>query len=237
MSRQRLSDDIFIDLEQKILTGTYHVGDRLPSERELSAKYNTSRIPVRNALQMLVDKGYAQTFPGSGTIITSQGNPGLEFPSGFSASHTLVENKEFLLDSVRLRTQIEARAAALAAQNRDANDIKRIHAALTDSINEMRKFRLREKNSFLNADHEFHRSVILASKEEFLLSCFSTISYTITVHQYWSLHNLSEDELLIGQHAKIYDSILSENEAAAYQYMYEHLSSVEKALEKAEQGK
>ncbi len=43
-----------------------NIGDRLPSERQLSTKLKTSRTSLRNALKMLQAKGVLEAKPGSG---------------------------------------------------------------------------------------------------------------------------------------------------------------------------
>ena len=45
-----LSNEIAADLRAEILRGQYRDGDRLPSERDLSARYTASRGAVREAL-------------------------------------------------------------------------------------------------------------------------------------------------------------------------------------------
>lgn len=49
-----------------------HVGDRLPSERELAARLQVSRSSVRNALAIMRERGEIVTKPGrSGTVIAT----------------------------------------------------------------------------------------------------------------------------------------------------------------------
>ena len=52
-----LSNDIAADLRAKILQSHYKVGERLPSEQDLSARYGSSRGAVREALSELKQLG------------------------------------------------------------------------------------------------------------------------------------------------------------------------------------
>jgi len=52
-----------------ILEGTLKPGDVLPSEREICEKYNVSRGTVRQAINILVNKGYVNRKQGKGTVI------------------------------------------------------------------------------------------------------------------------------------------------------------------------
>jgi DNA-binding FadR family transcriptional regulator len=51
-------------LRDEILTGQYRPGERLPSERELAARFETSRGVVREALKKLEQLGIAAIHPG-----------------------------------------------------------------------------------------------------------------------------------------------------------------------------
>lgn len=51
-------------LRDEILTGQYRPGERLPSERELAARFETSRGAVREALRKLEQLGIATIHPG-----------------------------------------------------------------------------------------------------------------------------------------------------------------------------
>jgi GntR family transcriptional regulator len=56
-------------LHSQIQSGQFAVGDRLPSERELSEIYNVSRMTARQALQLLQQDGLTQRQVGKGTYV------------------------------------------------------------------------------------------------------------------------------------------------------------------------
>ncbi len=55
-------------LRKQIDTGTYPTGTRLPSERELAETNAVSRMTARQALQLLIQQGYADSHVGKGTF-------------------------------------------------------------------------------------------------------------------------------------------------------------------------
>ncbi|HOK03266.1 MAG TPA: GntR family transcriptional regulator [Spirochaetota bacterium] len=67
--KERLASKIFSELEKDILTGRYEVNSKLPPERELAERFNTSRFVIREAIAMLINAGLAETRPQSGTYI------------------------------------------------------------------------------------------------------------------------------------------------------------------------
>ena len=60
------------ELKQEILAGKYNPGDKLPSENELSARYQISRHTVRKALAILVNDGYVMSEHGKGTFCSER---------------------------------------------------------------------------------------------------------------------------------------------------------------------
>ncbi|MBE1487694.1 winged helix-turn-helix domain-containing protein [Plantactinospora soyae] len=64
--RQRIAQDI----RNKIASGEYKPGDKLPSLRELIAIYDVSAEPVRSALLILQAEGLLEGHQGKGVYVT-----------------------------------------------------------------------------------------------------------------------------------------------------------------------
>ena len=58
--------DIGLQIEELLYSGVFKAGERLPSERELSERFNTSRTTIREAIIMLELKGVLNVKQGSG---------------------------------------------------------------------------------------------------------------------------------------------------------------------------
>lgn len=69
MRRKLLYETIYDDLLKCIQDGTYPPGSRLPSEMEISDKYNVSRITSKKALDMLVEESLIARKPGKGSYV------------------------------------------------------------------------------------------------------------------------------------------------------------------------
>ncbi|UDM31904.1 GntR family transcriptional regulator [Lentilactobacillus laojiaonis] len=67
---------IYIQIHNEIKTniedGKWKIGDRIPSERELSIDFGVSRMTLRQAIQTLVDEGILERRVGSGTYVANQ---------------------------------------------------------------------------------------------------------------------------------------------------------------------
>lgn len=60
------------EIKESILSGKIKAGDKLPSENELSEKYNMSRHTVRKALSILIQEGYIVAEHGRGTFCSER---------------------------------------------------------------------------------------------------------------------------------------------------------------------
>lgn len=57
-------------LKEKILSGHFSAGDRIPTEAQLSSEYGVSRITVRQALSELEEEGLIRREAGRGTFVS-----------------------------------------------------------------------------------------------------------------------------------------------------------------------
>lgn len=57
-------------LQERMRSGYYREGSRLPSERELAQLYNVSRMTARQALQLLAQEGLTYARVGKGTYVS-----------------------------------------------------------------------------------------------------------------------------------------------------------------------
>jgi DNA-binding LacI/PurR family transcriptional regulator len=74
METQPYYRQIYISILNDISSGRLQAGDRIPSEKELCARYSVSRITSKRALEMLSQQGLISRFPGKGSFVTG-GSP------------------------------------------------------------------------------------------------------------------------------------------------------------------
>lgn len=58
-------------IKKEIDRGTWQIGQRLPSERDLADVYEVSRMTLRQAMTLLVEEGILERRVGSGTYVAS----------------------------------------------------------------------------------------------------------------------------------------------------------------------
>ena len=157
LMRRRVFEDVIIQIEQAIESGSLHRGDRLPTERQLAATLGVSRASVREALRVLEVFGVVDARPGtgpeSGSFVSSRGADGLASALRFLAALSGVTIGDF----VDIRTAVERHTIRRAAELCDAASIER----LRDLISSMRRASSYEE--FHNIDTDFHIAIASAS--------------------------------------------------------------------------
>jgi GntR family transcriptional regulator, transcriptional repressor for pyruvate dehydrogenase complex len=111
----RVSEEVLSQLKEAILRGRFKAGDKLPSERELTAEFQVSRAGVREALRALELSGF---------VVTRQGPTGGAFVTELSFERVgnafldlFLVNKLSLPELTQVRCHIEPEVARLAALN------------------------------------------------------------------------------------------------------------------------
>ena len=69
---------IYNDIVNRIHSGQYKDGDRIPSEKELAEEFNVSRITSKKALEMMADKGLIDRAPGRGSFVRDESDTELK---------------------------------------------------------------------------------------------------------------------------------------------------------------
>src|SRR5712671_5134367 len=86
--------DIAAELQKAIRLGKYPVGDLLPTETELMARYKASRQTVREALRIIIEQGLIVRRAGLGSVVIATEPPVLFTHSVKSLSEWLRYSNE-----------------------------------------------------------------------------------------------------------------------------------------------
>lgn len=139
---------------QLIRKGELKPGDRLPTEREMAALFQTSRPTVREAMSALELAGIVEVLAGRGVFVRSEISP---FALGIPAD---VESGAAPSDLLELRLALEPAAAAHAALRAQPANIAELEAAVAACAEALAG----DRAAFENADDEFHLRIAYASQ-------------------------------------------------------------------------
>ena len=69
ISRSNITDQIVQYFKEKIVSGEWKVGEKIPSENQLTETLGVSRASIRTAIQQLVGIGVLESRHGKGTFL------------------------------------------------------------------------------------------------------------------------------------------------------------------------
>ena len=189
-------------------SGSYRVGDRLPSEQELGAELGVSRSTVREAVRELSSLGVLEIRHGRGTFVRSL-RPDLLLRGDSLLDHSDDRIREELLEVRRI---VEPEAAALAAIRATVEEIERLHYDVE---------RLAEvigRGIAPPEDLGFHLDLVRATHNAALWRVSGAI---ISFYQ-WDGNLPTEQDVI--DHRAIYEAVRDRDAGRARQAMRDHLA-------------
>jgi GntR family hexuronate regulon transcriptional repressor len=137
-------------LKERIASGEFAIGARLPPERELATFYEVSRPTIRETMIALETEGLVSVRPGSGVYVISMRS---------RLSRTFEKDID-LLELIQARCVMESEACILAATRISCEQLQRLKYAIDD----MRV--CHEKDDIIGfeyAERHFHLGIAEAS--------------------------------------------------------------------------
>jgi len=222
--RARVKQQVFEQLRDGIIRGTWTAGARLPSENALVTKLKCSRISIREALQMLSSLGLVETRHGGGTFVRPYSSEVLLSP----LLPMIVLERTDIQHVLEYRRIVEPGCVALAVTRADEADmieLERACASLRASGQDLRVF--------ARADLEFHLALARASKNPVLMKVNSVILDVLSASWEEIVRALGTRDGL-HYHRRIFEAVKARDAVAAVALMEEHITrTIDRLKEKA----
>lgn len=209
-----IQKDIISKIRDLINFKNLEPGDKLPSERMLSEKFEVSRSSVRDAIQKLEFYGLLKSIPQSGTFVA---NIGVIALNGMIEDILRLEAPEFK-SLVETRILLELKTSRLAALRRTEEDLEQIKDAL-----EAYKSKVLKGEDAVQEDLLFHLAIAKASGNSMMNTFMLIITpEIITNFEKYHVCDKSLSQEGITEHQEIYDAILKQDPMLAKEKMKNH---------------
>lgn len=227
-----LALDLVEALGDRIREGRLAVGERLPTEAAVMAEFGVSRTVVREAISKLQASGLVQTRHGIGTFVVGLGGaaPFRLAPEQFATLRDVIAVLE-------LRIGIETEAASLAAQRRNADNLRQMRGAL-DAV----AAAVEEGRDAVGPDFQFHLEIARATQNPHFAELMASLGTMIIPRARLDGAGPPGGEQLQylrrvnGEHESIFDAIRSQDGDAARAAMRTHLANSRERRRRAAQG-
>jgi len=229
VKRTKRRDAAAQQIRSLIARGEVRPGQRLPSERELTARLAISRASVREAIRSLEISGLVEVIPGKGTFVRELSENAVVDP----LSSSLLSRKG-LLELMEVRRILEPQIAALAALRAQPAHIQEMQAAFQEVERRLERNRYDEAVKSIIA---FHRAVTRATGNHLMERLINAIAGLLSESMRATLRIPGRPARSLEGHRQILAAIQAGDAAAAQEAMARHIAGLEEDILSCSQPK
>ncbi|MGP6089246.1 FadR/GntR family transcriptional regulator [Antarctobacter jejuensis] len=214
-----LSGQISRKIGERILDGQLEPGQLLPDENALCEEFGVSRTVIREAVKMLVAKGFLEVRQRIGTRVQDVHHWQMLDRDVLMWHQSLTIEDERLLNLMELRQSIEPDAAFHAATRRTDAQL----AAILGAVDQM-ETHAAENSQYVLSDARFHIAVLRAANNRYLDALENAIFAGLMLSIRLTNPDEGQNRKSIPLHRAIADAIKDKQAEAARERMKEHLA-------------
>jgi DNA-binding GntR family transcriptional regulator len=209
-----LRERVYKALKEMIIIQEIPPGEKL-DEDSLASQLGVSRTPVRESLYRLENEGIVKIIPRRGAFIVKH-------------------SKESINEILSVREVLEGLSAREAASHITDAALE-VLESLSEKFSES-NVRLLSKE-YLQVDVKFHKTIIEASKNEWLISLMNILNDHIQMLRLRTVTFQGRPEQSLSEHRRILEALKARDPLLAESLMREHINNVrESYLKNIEKG-
>ena len=228
------------DLLSAQILDRFDLGAQLPSEAELAARFDVSRVTVREALKILAGQGLVSLSRGRRATVTQP--DGAMFGAFLRA--LIHSDPRAMFDLLQVRRALEVQAVTQACRNASRSGLAAVDAALAS----MRQAALampddgsdgESGRAFDRADVKFHQAMALAGGNRVLTFLFEAMESALLEVFEGSRRGLRSRDAMIANvedHRAVLGHVRARDERAASEAMLARIARAEANLRAAFAG-
>lgn len=174
LKRLPLSEQVANGIIQYIQENNLKAGDKLPTEKEFSDKFNVSRTSIREAIKALAINGILESIPGKGTFLQDK-----VVTLNVEGDGLLrIEAYTTINDVMEVRTPLEIQAARLAARRCNDSEVDEIEHICRRYEEEVRR-----GGNHVKWGRAFHERLIKISGNKLLIKMLKSLRYMTDLYR------------------------------------------------------
>ena len=216
ITKENIVQQVYEDLQNRILRNEFSPGEKLPSETQLAVLYDVSRVSVRSALQKLATIGLLDIRVGEGSFVKS-----MSFPTLMNEVSSVMGNTNLDSKLLEFRYYIERSCIELAINN--ATD-KELDDFLADWTASAESLSTDDLATLVTIDYDFHYTLCRLSHNplfEMVYSCIKDLFLkSISINLTQSKNNIPPGKRFnFARHTKLIQ-LLKERKASEAEQLF-----------------
>lgn len=220
---QKRSTLIAEHIVDKIRSGEYPKGSKLPPERAIAEQMGVGRPSVREAISALQIAGILESRPGDGTYVQE----GTDTESLANHAMDVLEESDSPLQILQARKALEIGVAQLAITEASDADLAQIQDALEEKIEKGKHGQYQE---YLRYGKKFHLAIAQATKNPVILRLMENLlsasqqPLSVSMRQRFYEEDSRRITQMLENHRQIVEAIISRDTERAIAAMEEHFT-------------
>nr|WP_314567640.1 FadR/GntR family transcriptional regulator [uncultured Pseudomonas sp.] len=192
--KRSLVDQALEQLRRRISQGVWAIGERLPTEPELSTELGISRNTVREAMRVLAFSGLIEIRQGDGSYLRSMTDP---LGAMRAISHCTISQAQ------ETRQILEVEAIGLATMRRTEEDL----AGLRDALKVSADLYHGDLEAYISADLVFHTRLVDAAHNPALSELYQYFSAIVGAQLRQTLNISPRRQAVFDLHASLLEAV------------------------------
>lgn len=221
IARENISDQVYHQLQEEIVSGEWKAGDRIPSENELAEQFGVSRVTVRNGLLKLSALGLIETRFGDGSYVKA--------PDASAILQPLIPaaliNDNGLEEILQFRRMIEGpmcKEACRCAKAEDVEHLSELYRSMQECSHDLWQF--------ADCDYRFHMEMAQIIGNSILIQVYHIIQ-AVMKNSFDRIVQMRGNEAGLYYHGRILAAFRAEDEEAAQAEMTEHMEDLVRSMQ------
>jgi DNA-binding FadR family transcriptional regulator len=226
----QIYEQVAAKLRAEIRAGQFEAGARLPSERELAARFKVGRPAVREALGALANEGLVRTRRNSGTYVADDA---AHRAAAVNAAGPAEAADYSPTATLGVRLILEPAIVRLAAARRKRDRLAEHYLEQMELIVDVSD--PAQQALWNESDRLFHRQLAIMTGDALIVKIAEEIAATMN-QPLWrrlqedGIHDPARIRLYVAEHRLIYEAIIDGNADAAAFYAEQHIHRVQRDI-------
>lgn len=220
IARVNVTEQVIQYFKENITSGNWAVGEKIPSENQLTETLGVSRSSVRAAIQHYVGLGVLESQHGRGTFLRD---------NSVEANHIntyliTAEDCQDIIKVLEFRRIVESEACRLATQYQTPELLEQLQLQLDKMVASTQ-----DSEAFITADMNYHKTICGAAQNPILEKSVVRV-FEEMERQQRQVHSIFGVRDGIYYHTLILNAMRQKDSDKAHDLMYEHLQSAMERL-------
>ncbi|SMP04539.1 FCD domain-containing protein [Shimia sagamensis] len=168
-AKRRVSDTVADVILSRIMSGEYHEGEFLPSEKEMMTEFDVGRVSVREAIASLRWRGFLKVKQGERPR-TSMPDPQVVIQQISHVAHSILGSPKGVEQFNQARLIFEQGVVQFVVTHASDSEIDIISGVHAENA-----ALLGQPNTFVEGDVAFHRALVNVTKNPILISSHTAL--------------------------------------------------------------